>query len=206
MERDVVSSSVSVMDCKQIASWTTGTHLIFISATNRWTRAVYDLEVPQGEDEEPARKRIKTQGVLRVDRGVPDIVRQEIPSGKAAQEAARGTTMLACLKNDTLTTDLLIGSCYDQRPFYMLTNAAEEVKWVEKERMVWSHEMKEQVPFKFLRWSLSDTYNFEMNDNDIADQYRLVYRCLRFQRNTKWWWAEFLYLWETSIVNAYHLM
>ena len=44
-----------------------------------------------------------------------------------------------------------------------------------------------------------------MNDNDVADQYRLVYRCLRFQRNTKWWWAEFLYLWETSIVNAYKL-
>ena len=25
-------------------------------------------------------------------------------------------------------------------------------------------------------------------------------------RNSKWWWAEFLYVWETSIVNAYLLM
>ena len=55
-------------------------------------------------------------------------------------------------------------------------------------------------------WLLSDTYNQEMNDNDIADQLRLVYRCFCFTRKTKWWWAEFLFVWETSIVNAYLLM
>ena len=42
-----------------------------------------------------------------------------------------------------------------------------------------------------------------MNDNDIADQLRLIYRCLRFQRNTKWWWCEFLFVWETCLVNSY---
>ena len=45
-----------------------------------------------------------------------------------------------------------------------------------------------------------------MNDNDIADQLRLIYRCLRCMRRTKRWWAEFLFVWEASMVNAYLLM
>ena len=72
--------------------------------------------------------------------------------------------------------------------------------------MVYSHAAKKEVEHKCLWWSLNGTYNQEMNDNDIADQLRLVYRCLLFTRKTKWWWAEFLFVWETSIVNAYLLM
>ena len=69
---------------------------------------------------------------------------------------------------------------------------------------MWSDAEGHDVVHKFLRWSLSDNYNQEMNDNDIADQLRLVYRCLRFMRNTKWWWCEFLFIWETTLVNAYN--
>ena len=81
--------------------------------------------------------------------------------------------------------------------------AAETIDWVEKTKMVWSHKKGTEVPHKFLRWSLSDNYNQKMNDCDIADQLRLIYRCLRFMRKTKWWWAEFLWVWETALVNAY---
>lgn len=84
--------------------------------------------------------------------------------------------------------------------------AAEKIDWVTKKKMIYSHTAKKEVEHSFLRWSLSDTYNNEMNDNDIADQLRLIYRCLRFLRNTKWWWAEFLFIWETGMVNAYLLM
>ena len=77
---------------------------------------------------------------------------------------------------------------------------------MEKQKEIYSHTEKKMVDHSFLRWSISDDYNQEMNDNDIADQLRLIYRCLRFQRNTKWWWAEFLYIWETSLVNVYLLM
>ncbi len=45
-----------------------------------------------------------------------------------------------------------------------------------------------------------------MNDNDIADQLRLVYRIMRFQRNNKWWWALFLWGYEVSMVNSYVAM
>ena len=42
-----------------------------------------------------------------------------------------------------------------------------------------------------------------MNDNDVADQLRLVYRLQRFQRNYKWWWALWMWGLEVSMVNAY---
>jgi hypothetical protein len=71
------------------------------------------------------------------------------------------------------------------------------------EKKVWSSTLKKNVDFAFLRWNLSNDYNFEMNDNDIADQLRLVYRFMRFQRNNKWWWALFLWGYEVSMVNSY---
>ncbi len=45
-----------------------------------------------------------------------------------------------------------------------------------------------------------------MNDNDIADQLRLVYHIMRFQQNEKWWWALFIWGFEVSLVNAFMLM
>ena len=53
---------------------------------------------------------------------------------------------------------------------------------------------------------MSNKYNFEMNDNDVADQYRLVYMMQRFQRNQKWWWALWLWGMEVSLVNAFMMM
>ena len=169
----------------------------------KFSRVAFSLKVPQ-ERGEPKRKRIKTQGVIRASRrGVCPEVNQEVPKTKTALEKARGTTKVAGLQNDPDSEHLIIGSCVDQKPFYMLSMAAEKIDWAEKTKMIWSHKEKKEVAHKFLRWSLSDCYNQEMNDCDIADQLRLVYRCLRFLRNSKWWWAEFLWVWETAIVNAY---
>ena len=160
----------------------------------KFARAAWSLEVPQSEGA-PRRKRIKTQGVIRATgRGVPPLVKQDIPKTKLAPKAARGTTIVAVLKDDPMSEHLIVASCVDQKPFYMLSMAAETIDWVVKEKMMYSHAKKKEVPHKFLRWSLSDNYNHEMNDNDIADQLRLVYRALCFMRNNKWWWAEFLYV------------
>ncbi len=57
-----------------------------------------------------------------------------------------------------------------------------------------------------LRWSMSNDYNFQMNDDDIADQLRHVYWIIRFQRNNKWWWALFLWGYEVLLVNSYVLI
>ena len=45
-----------------------------------------------------------------------------------------------------------------------------------------------------------------MNNNDIADQLRLVYLMQHFRRNYKWWWALWLWGFEVVIVNAYRTM
>ena len=54
------------------------------------------------------------------------------------------------------------------------------------------------VNLNFLRFNMSNEYNFEVNDNDVVDQYILVYRMHRFQLNQKWWWA--LWLWAMELL------
>jgi len=88
----------------------------------------------------------------------------------------------------------------------MISSKCDEVLWIPAAKKVWSSNLKQYVDFTFLRWSLSHGHNFEMNDNDIANQLRLVYRIMRFQRNTKWWWALFLWGYEVSMVNSYVMM
>jgi hypothetical protein len=151
-------------------------------------------------------KPVLIHGVLRKSgRGCPPCVFQEEKTGKAA-EAARGTVKAAVLKGDSRSSDLVVASCYDQKPFYMISHSCTSVTWTTIEKQVWSSALHKTVPYKFLRWNLSDDYNYEMNDNDIADQLRLVYRMMRFQRNNKWWWALFLWAYEVSMVNSYMCM
>jgi hypothetical protein len=158
-------------------------------------RAAYCLE-----------KKVLIHGVLRKSgRGAPPMVFQEEKTGKAA-EAARGTVKAAVLKGDSLSSDLVVASCYDQKPFYMISHNCKSVGWTPITKKLWSSALKMNVDHPFLRWSLSNQYNFEMNDNDVADQLRLVYRIMRFQRNDKWWWALFLWGYEVSMVNSYVCM
>ena len=124
-----------------------------------FARTAYNLEM-YDKDGNSVRKCVKTQGVVRASgRGVPPCVRQEMLEGKAALEAAKGTTKLALLKGDPKSCNLLVGSCYDQRPFYMLLHAVSSVGWVEKTKKVYSRELEKEVDFKLLRWSLSNNYN-----------------------------------------------
>jgi len=118
-------------------------------------------------------QKVKVHGVLRKSgRGCPPCVIQEEKTGKAA-EAARGTVKAAVLKGESQSSDLVVASCYDQKPFYMISHSCESITWVPVTKKVWSSTLKKNVDFAFLRWNLSNDYNFEMNDNDIADQLRL---------------------------------
>eukprot|EP00956_Cyclotella_meneghiniana_P025071 scaffold51490_cov40-Cyclotella_meneghiniana.AAC.2 len=152
------------------------------------------------------KQKVLTHGVIRKSgRGVPSQVFIEPLTGKA-EERARGTLKAAVLTGDSKSSDLVVACCYDQKPFYMLTHSSERVGWVVREKKVWSSALRKNVPFKFLRFNLSDEYNHEMNDNDIADQLRLQYRMQRLQRNQKWWWALWLWGLEVTLVNAYKMM
>ena len=146
-------------------------------------------------------KPVLIHGVLRKSgRGAPPCIMQEEQTGKWV-EAARGTVIAAVLKGDSQSSNLVIASCYDQKPFYMISHSIEEVTWIEHTKQVWSSVLRRKVDFKFLWWALSDDYNYEMNDNDVADQLCLVYRIMRLQRNNKWWWALWLWGYKVIIVN-----
>jgi len=150
--------------------------------------------------------KVLIHGVIRKSgRGVPAVVIQEELGGKRADKV-RGTVKVAVLKDDSESHDLIVASCYDQKPFYMITHSVLQVTWVEHVKKVYSYVLGKAVDFAFLRWNLSHEYNFEMNDNDVADQLRLVYRLQRLQRNQKWWWALWMWAWEVTMVNAYMML
>ena len=71
--------------------------------------------------------KVLVHGVIRKSgRGVPPVVLQEELGGKRA-DAVRGTVKVAVLKDDSESHDLLVASCYDQKPFYMISHSVQEV-------------------------------------------------------------------------------
>jgi hypothetical protein len=70
------------------------------------------------------------------------------------------------------------------------------VTWMPIMKKLWNTSLQWKVDYTFLCWSMSNDYNFQMNDSDIADQLRLDHRIMCFQRNNKWWWALFLWGYE----------
>jgi hypothetical protein len=127
---------------------------------------------------------------------------QEEKTGRAT-DAARGTVKAAVLKGDSQLSDLVFALCYDQKLFYMISSRCKSVTWMPITKKLWSTSLQWKVDFTFLRWLMSNDYNFQMNDNDIANQLQLVYRIMHFQRNNKWWGALFLWGYEVSLVNSY---
>ncbi len=67
----------------------------------------------------------------------------------------------------------------------MISNVATQVGWNVVEKKVYSSSARKKIPFKFLQFSNSNDYNFEMNDNDITNQLCLVYRMMSRTRNSK---------------------
>ncbi len=71
----------------------------------------------------------------------------------------RGTVKATVLKGNSKAKDLIVASCYDQKPFYMLSNYVEEIMWVILLRRIFSPMYGETVDFKLLLWSMSHFYN-----------------------------------------------
>ncbi len=107
------------------------------------------------------------------------------------------------LMGDPWVKGLVVASVFDHKPFYMITNVAMEITWVEVSKKFWSDQLHENLDMKFLCFCISHDYNHKMNDNDIADQLRLQYQMMCFSRNNKWWWALWLWGYEVCFVNAY---
>ena len=103
-------------------------------------------------------KPVLIHGVLRKSgRGAPPCIMQEEQTRKWAK-AARGTVIVALLNGDSQSSNLVIASCYDQKPFYMISHSNEEVTWIEHTKQVWSTVLRRNIDFKFLHWVLSNNY------------------------------------------------
>ena len=118
-------------------------------------------------------------------------------------DAVRGTVKAALLTNDSNCSGMVMLSYYDSKPVYLLSNACEEIVWKNKKRKVFSKTDNKCVEINYLCPNLVDEYNNGMNNVDIADQLRLIYRMDRWMRKRKWWWSIFFWGFEVLMVNAY---
>jgi hypothetical protein len=69
--------------------------------------------------------------------GCPWCVVQEDKVGRLAK-VAKGTVKVAVLKGDSMSLDLVITSCFDQKPFYMISSKCKKVSWEPVTKKNWS--------------------------------------------------------------------
>jgi len=62
---------------------------------------------------------------------------------------------------------------------------------------------KKKIKLPFYRLSMIDDYNNNMNNVDIADQLRTVYRYDRWMWKQKWWWSIAFWALQMLQTNAY---
>ncbi len=81
---------------------------------------------------------------------MPDVVKQEQKKRKKVKAKMRVMVNVAVLKGYFHSNNLILGFCYDQNPFNMLTKCIEEVSWVLMTKKVFSSRFGEHVIFEFL--------------------------------------------------------
>lgn len=174
---------------------------------NRWTRLYMDnLFNSEKLFSALYKAECLAHGVVRTNgRGFPNsIIQREAPTLKLA-EATRGTTKAARLSGSAKCPNLLAVSLYDTKPVHILSTASKEVRWIVKQRGVWSAAAQKMAMMKYLRLNVIEEYNMRMNSTDIADQLRGNYRPDLFMRQRKWWWAIFIWAIGVASVNAYRI-
>ena len=77
-------------------------------------------------------------GVVRSSgRGVPKcVIQQKEMTHKEEKNCAQGTLRVAHLKGDSKIDGLVALSYYDSKPFYMMSNSTDCIKWIKKQRKV----------------------------------------------------------------------
>ncbi len=93
-------------------------------------------------------------------RGFPEgIIQREEKNLVRTAQAKRGTTKAAHLTNSTKCPDLLAVSLYDTKPVHLLSRTAKEVRWIVKQREVWSAEVQKKVMMRYLCLNIIEEYN-----------------------------------------------
>ena len=123
------------------------------------------------------KKRVMVSGIARKSgKGVPGCIFQEERKNKDEIIKAKWTLKVATLTGDPAIPGLVAMSLYDTKPFYLISNSCESVKWFRKIRKVYHKELNKMVDLPFYRLNLIDNYNMNMNNIGRADQLRGVYR------------------------------
>ena len=78
-----------------------------------------------------------------------------------------------------------------------------KIEWIKKFRKIWSKKHNQMVTMGFYRLNVLDTYNYNMNNVDIADQLAEVYQWDHWMRKRKWWWAIMFWVLQQQIMNAF---
>jgi hypothetical protein len=99
-------------------------------------------------------------GVVRTHgRGFPEGIIQREEKNLRAAQAKRGTTKAAHLTDSTKCPDLLAVSLYDTKRVHLLSTTAKEVRWIMKQREVWSAEVQKKEMMKYLCLNIIEEYN-----------------------------------------------
>ena len=145
-------------------------------------------------------------GVTRKSgRGIPKCILQEEVKTKDELARVRGTLKVAKLVGDEKLQGLVAVSLYDTKPVYVLTNAIEQVKWIQKDRQLYDKTQNKKAPPPFYRINIIISYNYNMNNVDIADQLRGSYRWDHWMRKRKWWWSMYFWCIQMLLTNCYVL-
>ena len=97
------------------------------------------------------RTKALAHGIARTNgQGIPpSIIQKEVKTINRAEQL-NGTTMAAKLLHYAACPDLLAVSVYDTKPVHILSNVAKCVKWIVKEREVWSDRIQKKAMMKYL--------------------------------------------------------
>ena len=116
-------------------------------------------------------QKVMCHGVTRPSlSGVPQNVKQTEVARKKELETVRNTVKVAVLQGDMVCKDLVCVSLYDTKPVYILSNCCDGIRWIKKERKVFSKEKGKEVIITFYRLNVIEYYNYNMGSVDLADQ------------------------------------
>ncbi len=115
------------------------------------------------------------------------------PDGQAHQGGSRESEGSSA-EGGFIVFGLGVASCYNQKPFYINNQSIPGLTWVPVIKMIWSSPINKKLLLMFFHWNMSNDYNWDMNNNDVAYQICLFYQIQCFQHNKEWWWAD--WIWE----------
>ena len=112
-------------------------------------------------------KKVMVEGVTRTNqRGLPkEVIQHDIKNRKDLPNV-KGTVKAAVIEScpPLNASHLVAVSVYDQKGVHFLSTCVQQIKWIEKTRMVWDKSSSTVKKGRFLRLSVNDSYNMTMNN------------------------------------------